>query len=727
MILALSGLDAFILGALGVSLPVIAHLMNRRTRRWVMFPSLQLLREATAQQSTLFRLRKWLLLMLRCAAVMLLAAAFARPVWTAARGDVDTSGGEAVVLVLDVSASSAQQSGGVTVAHHLRAAAEARLDALRPGVDSAAIVYADANPSAPFTRPVPNLDVLRGELDTLKPTQQRADLQGAITLAASVLESAKGARRIVVLSDMQQTNWAEVLIDQSTLGGSGNATRVEVQPVTPTGGATGNVALSRPAVSPAHPIAGRAARLSCSVWNYADKAATVTVSLAVDGREVASRPVTMQAWSQEAVTFETALATAGAHGVTFAITPDTMPVDDRVSLGVDVVERVPVVVIGDDDPAAPTGASYFLERALAPRRGADNDLEVRHLRGDAVTATALSGVEAVIVGDVGLLSDTAVTALRDYVASGGGLIWLCGDGPVGLNAGALRRAADGGLLPWQPLGVSSAGNDSTGVGFDGDAAWATAPLASFDALSEDALLRVRLGRVYDVGEVNDDAHTLLRLADAARTPALSTMGYRDGRVYMCNFSPSPRTGDLGKHGVFVALLHALVDAARTTNDTRRTAAVGRPLRIDIPYTALPDESAGRRFRTTGPDDQPVEPLVSTDDTGVTLTLPRPTAAGLYRVYVNGGATPVAIGAANVDARESDLRAMPTDSINDRITGIGVRVDVAGNAIDPGSADGRSTRRATGDEREGRPLWPWLIAAACVLLGVEMALIGWWRR
>jgi len=720
MTTAVTAIDSVILGVLGMALPVIAHLMNRRTRQWVMFPSIQLLRRATAQQSKLFQLRKWIVLALRCLAVGLIAAAFARPVWTAADATADPSAAEALVLVIDVSASTAQQRDGVAAMHLIRAAAEDQIDALKPGRDLVAFVVADANPHAPFTRPAPNLSAVRAELQSLAPTSQRADLQGAIALAATMLAEHEGRGRLVIISDMQQTNWADVLIDQTLLGAE-QRTRVEIVPLA-SDAPPANLSLARPRVRPSQPIAGRPTRLGVDVHNYSEAPQTVVVTASIDGTPIATRNVSVPSWSQQTAFFDTTFASARPYGLAFSITPDTLPVDDRAYLGVSVVDRIPVAVISDDDDDTPTGAAYFLARALAPSRDDDNDLEVRRLRSSQVTASSLAGVPAVGLSEAGPLPASAVTALRDHVADGGGLVFLCGAGPVARNAAALQQASDNAMLPWQPIERRDARTtddprvaDRRAFSFDGAAAWATPPLASFDALSQDALLRVRLDRVYSVGDTSDEAHTLLRLDDTARTPALTLHSYKAGRVLMANFSPNPRHGDLAKHGVYVALMNGMVDVARSARLGRRTPSVGSPLTLTLDTTDA--DTRDSRPRLTAPDDATLEPMIARDATGVSMTVARTKLPGLYRLSADDRT--LAVAAANVDERESDLRTLPLDQIDNRVTGIGAEVHVEGSV-----ADG-SGRRVT--RRDGSPLWHWLLVAACVALAIEMLLICVWRR
>src|SRR5690606_22892689 len=102
-------------------------------RRRIVFPTIRLLAEASASQSRLHRLRHWIVLLLRCGVVALVALAFAQPVWTESQAS-DVGKDAALVLVLDTSASTGQQSAGVSAITALRARALELLDAATSNV-----------------------------------------------------------------------------------------------------------------------------------------------------------------------------------------------------------------------------------------------------------------------------------------------------------------------------------------------------------------------------------------------------------------------------------------------------------------------------------------------------------------------------------------------------------------------------------------------------------------
>src|SRR5687768_12909252 len=103
---------AFLFGTATFTIPVVIHLIFRMKKKRIVFPSLRFLQQSVLKESKKLRLREILLLLLRCAACILLALCFARPF----RPDSVLAGAggkpqEDVVIVLDDSPSLMAQEG----------------------------------------------------------------------------------------------------------------------------------------------------------------------------------------------------------------------------------------------------------------------------------------------------------------------------------------------------------------------------------------------------------------------------------------------------------------------------------------------------------------------------------------------------------------------------------------------------------------------------------------
>ena len=123
---------------------------------------------------------------------------------------------------------------------------------------------------------------------------------------------------------------------------------------------------------------------------------------------------------------------------------------------------------------------------------------------------------------------------------------------------------------------------------------------------------------------------------------------------------------------------------------------------------------GRTFTVIGPDDTQQQVTVLSQRSNVVVHVPRPRKPGFYRVHRDGQV--IATASVNVDPRESDPRPIAAATLRSDAGGDGSVVEIKGQGD-----------LAPVLDVHGRPLWPWLVAAAMGALGVEMTLLSVWRR
>src|SRR4029078_11331161 len=96
---------AFLPGLAAIAVPVLIHLINRERKVVVEFPSLMFLQRIPYRSVRRKKIRHLLLLILRCLALALLAAAFARPFFEKRQAVIGDKGAREVVILLDRSSS----------------------------------------------------------------------------------------------------------------------------------------------------------------------------------------------------------------------------------------------------------------------------------------------------------------------------------------------------------------------------------------------------------------------------------------------------------------------------------------------------------------------------------------------------------------------------------------------------------------------------------------------
>ncbi|MBS3735382.1 MAG: BatA domain-containing protein [Phycisphaerae bacterium] len=713
LLAALSLLSPWMLAGAGlVALPIVAHLLSRHVRRRVVFPTVRLLRQSRARTARLFRLRRWLVLLLRCLAVCLIAAAFARPVWSRHPAPSADEAGGAVVLIVDVSASMGQRQEGTELFEAARALADRALNALEPGTDRVGLVCAGARARAAMPELTADREAVRRELKRLEPTQQTADVPAALGCAARLLRQHPGPHRLAIFTDLQERNWSGLATACEALPAETVITLVPVgdEPVA-------NVGLSRPRCAPARPLVDRPAALRVQVSNYSPRPRDVEVVATVDGEPVGAQTVALKPWISREVSFPVTLDRAGLHTAVLAIGTDGLAVDNHAYLALETIRRLKVAVVADDNPNEPGTSSYFLTRALAPRGDPSDALMVRSLEGQALAYDRLADVDAVFVGRVGELNPDRLEGLATYVHRGGGAALFCGDGPV---RPTLEALADNGEvdvpLPWMPQEPRDLEPIGGFLRFDRQT-WNDTVLPGFDDDCRDALCDVRIFHAWKTEALRSGAEDVLRYTDG--TPALSCRHVGAGRLVLCNFSPSLRCSSLGKYGGFVAMMHALTDYLRPDESFAEFPPAGEALVVPI------DDSDERRdagagapssddLTVVGPDGRPCEHARLS---GRVVECVRVARAGLPGFYeVRRGEHLIARAGVNVSPVESDLRRLDADVLGEALAGSQKHLSV-------------HETRATGPlvEMRGRPLWHLFVLGAMGVVALELMLLCFWKR
>ena len=201
----------WLLLGLAISVPIILHLLQRHQGPRVIFPAVRYLMRAEREHAQRIRMRQLLLLLLRIAALLLIAFAAARPF---IRGGGAGHAPTAVAIVLDNSMSSGVVQGDRRVLDELKDRALETLGRAGPD-DRFWLVRA----GAPWEPALPgDAQMTATRVRETQPTAATADLVVSVARAREILaQGADGrAQEIQVLSDLQSRNIRGALSDLKT-------------------------------------------------------------------------------------------------------------------------------------------------------------------------------------------------------------------------------------------------------------------------------------------------------------------------------------------------------------------------------------------------------------------------------------------------------------------------------------------------------------------------------
>ena len=692
----MSFLTPLFLVALGaVAVPILVHLTQRERKSVIQFPSLMFLRKIPYESVQKRRIRDWLLLMLRLAALAMIVAAFARPFLRGSELAAAPGGARDIVVLLDRSYSMGY---GDTWPRAQQAAVQA-LSSASPADRISVVLFADGAEVA--LRSTPDPSRASAAINAASPGPGSTKFGPALKLAGSLLaESLLPRKEVILVSDFQRSGWQPD--DTLRLPGGATLSTIVVEKATGANLALAPVALQRIRA------AGQPERVgvTAGVLNRGTTAASgVPLQLEMDGRVVQTLTANVEPGASASVTFAPLTITANNTRASVRLGPADRPPDALVRDNVFhfvITPSAPVPVL----MVAPDGrgdASLYLSRALAI--GDAPHFETSMQSADTLAGDALTRARLIVLNDV-VVSDAAAAKLVTFVEGGGGLLialgpraswpparaqWL----PAGLatiidrtrGAAAKLSGMDYGHAVFEPFRGPRSGDFSSARFYSYRALTAAKDatvLARFDT-GEPALVERVAGR----GRAIMFASTLdLGWNDLPLKPVFLPFIHQLGR-HLSGFKEQPAWLTVGQvldvTGAEVAAGATTVSAA--SSQTSRTVLAPSGQRRDLtPPAAAPGAVA--------------------PSTALELT-----EQGFYEIRVAGReAGPGIVAAANVNLAESNLERMDPKELVTAISGDGSSGPGGGQDVLPDEAQELAQR-----------FWWYLLFAGILLLIAETVL------
>ena len=402
----------FLIALAGLAIPVLIHLTRHERGKPLRFPSLMFLERIPFEEASRRRIRHWLLLAIRLAALALLVAAFARPFVRGGRlASVGGPGPEEVVILLDRSYSMEFGDNWNQAVTQARAVA----GGLRPQ-DRVSLITFSETPTL-VHRSINDPQRVAATLDTLRTGSLSTRLAPAVKLAASTLAASTLPRqRVVLISDFQRTGWRPD--PDATLPAA-----VTIEPVVIGAESAENLALSdlelrREAAGGRERVTVQARLVNTGVSDVA-----TDVTLSVDETDIGTVSVTAPAGGATAVTFDPfTLTTMFTRGDVRLDDADTgLRQDNTLSFVASPGGDLGVLVV---DPLGTGTSNLYLRGALGIAEGAGFATQV--VRG-APSEEQLAATDVVVLNGAPFPGGSPGDRLRAFVEGGGGVLVVLGE------------------------------------------------------------------------------------------------------------------------------------------------------------------------------------------------------------------------------------------------------------------------------------------------------------
>lgn len=679
----------FLAAALLAAGPVVFHLMRRNPRRRVVFSSLMFLDPTAVAVSRSRRPEHWLLLLLRCAVVGLLAAAFARPFFPGLGATTRPSRSRMHMLVLDVSASMRRSP----VWNEARDRIDAFLDSISES-DRVGVMTFDRGGRMLMdfrewdrTPPGERRSLLRERLAGVSPGWGATALDAGLARAVEAYRAARmdpesepteAGGRIYVITDLQEGSRRNGLQSLDWPAGF----HVEIAAVGPASPSNAGLQfLTSTGISIREDPGVR-----LKVWNDGSTGVqSFQVALATaEGTALETRELRLGSGESRLLTESEVPAEVAT------LTGDAIDFDNKAFRYATSSELIPVWYFGEAASGDPDGLRYYLEAAI-PDHAGNARLDLRSGR-EALDDLGNHPPSLLLVD--GLARNRAylreIKALLDEDHWLATVIMQAGDRPQDLAE----------LLPGAGLRIEEARvSDHARLGWiDFDH-----PLFSpfSDArFSDFAGIHIWSYRRVVPAAGGEAVETIARLD--SRDPAVLHFPGKRGSVLLFTFGWRPEESQLTLSSKFVPLLYRMVEFTGALNRERTDFEVG-----DL--VAFPESMAGGEVTVYGPDGG--KQVVPAGQGFRATDVP-----GIYRAEAQGQTFGFTV---NLAASESALTPLRPEELGN----LGTPIETIGKATVGAESAKINQEELHSKLEKQQKVWKWVILAIVGILIAETWLAG----
>ncbi len=401
----------FLIGAIAAGLPILVHLVRRTRAQKIQFPSLMFLRKIEQKVVRRRKLRNLLLLAMRCLALLLLALAFARPYLTsqnAAAASLSTSNS---VILIDTSCSMRYSD----VFERAKNAARNIIGNAATDEQIALVSFAQ---SYEIVRPLKNN---HGEanalLNDLKPTLAAADYLQAVQAGDAILkEITRGARKIFIIADFQETGWNRASAQVKL------APDVKLMPVDVSDSKAANLAVSDVKADPVVYAQKYTGKVTALINNFSTEIAdNIAVDFKLNDLIVERREISIDGLASQFIEFTNFNVPEGANRASVEIANDQFAFDNRNFFVIRRENQTKVLAI--ETATRGRSESLYLQQALLA--GENNRYALTLKSAGTVSPNELSEYRAIILNDASV-SQSLAASIKAFVERGGGLLIAAG-------------------------------------------------------------------------------------------------------------------------------------------------------------------------------------------------------------------------------------------------------------------------------------------------------------
>jgi hypothetical protein len=672
----------------------------------VNWAAMEFLLQAMRKNRRRLKFEQWLLLATRCALLVLLGLALARPLGCANNTLASLAGQRngLHVFVIDNSYSmayDAERPGAKTHLDQAKLIAGRMIDQLLRGGEAVVIITGSHPATAVIAKPSYSVEACRAALDSIEQSNTGTDLAAALTRATQVArdENRQPTKFLYVITDGTRSAFE---------GAKGEGLKAAARDAAAAFGDAEHLHLFD---------LGKPDQWNQALLDLKPLGNLVTTKFSADftalprGYGMGADPmlrwqldekdlsgggaVHLSEGSPAVLLTNQALRTGGPHVVTASLlSTDRLPLDNARHRVVNVASEMKVLIVdGERSTQGLSGSGAFLELALAPMRagpnaaGAKSDSPmVPRVIGDQDLGDkeVLGQYRAILLANVARVPENVASQLEPYVEQGGVVMLFMGPKVDGSEYNRTLLTDKIHLLPGkliERISASSLGKDSFLFDFKPEGNLPVY-LSVFRGEQNSGLSTARVFQYWRLSPTDSTTERVLNYLPAgqnaaspvaagtagagtqpAEDPAITVHTVGRGRVVFFSTTANADWTSFPAKPAYVSLLHELLDATIDPGDGWMNLTVGDRMEVppSISLSAIPTLSDPNKvdlpvFTTNAEGQQPVyqsKPLLK---------------PGVYHLTTGNASYPIAV---NVPADEADIRTLPEAAIRKALADVPV--------------------------------------------------------
>ena len=666
------------LAAIGVAVPIIIHLLYRKNRKETDWAAMELLRRALVVRSGQIKLEDFIILLLRCLTLLLLAAALLRPILK----DSDLIGDQKVGMVVAIDDSLSMNHGATTRFENAIEKARQVIGTSQPGDKISIVFLNEKSIDDPNKIPLRAADYdptkINSILDEAKKSgasNHQSNLENSIPLLKEMSEEMKaGTKEIHIITDAQQSDWNGLSSEAKEIL-AGIPASIYILPVNSENDDNRSITSLKYVSGPLNNSG--VARFEATVKNFGtNDANSGNIEFYQDGNLVSRQTLgVIDSGSSKVIPFLANYNKPGDLSIIAKISKDNLSEDNFRNTVVNVRPSISVLCATDsanEGLGNSTNSLFFLENALRLRSSDEEaGIQVTSVDSSDLTLETFNNYDVIILANVSSPSIEIANRLKTFTENGGSLILFAGENINAEKYGQTFGTPSESILP-AIIGNKKTASEENENLFSLDVPTSDHPLATVvKSMSEEMINDAKIKSLVNL-QPTEGSQVILSLVED-ESPVLVSKEVGNGSVILCSTSADRSWSDMVLHPIYAIM----IQQAMTTTTSRpesRLAMVHSSKTINI-EGAMPSSAKLQKMIIAGEETEgeiePSEIKTSQDNNSFKAEIDAQdiNETGVYQITNNEGKILGAI-AVNSNPSESNVKVAAADALKESIGAAG---------------------------------------------------------